>query len=327
MSVNDWSDEITSLDHLPAKLWHRANLPPTRSVPLTPLLVGTSADPRVACTARLHRPEPWTADRLSLRRREEERHSKKVKETSKNHVVVKRRFPPVPMSASVPGAMLGVTATKSVPGTGRGSARRTCSVRTRLTPTSQVAAFGAIGTATTKTGARFGHHPKFHRPHLAFTARRFIRPAAAKAEDLPVSFLDDEQWNDVVANANSSEGGDDEDGAAMASNSDYAAGESNLEYDRSFAVWICMAVSAVVYSVPFGFVRWNLSSLAPLVWWQLGLSTAVGTAMAMPLIAAITKPAATHDVNFPIFARASFGVRGTCWAFPKSRTTVFPIQD
>ena len=91
--------------------------------------------------------------------------------------------------------------------------------------------------------------------------------------------MDDEQWNDVVANANASEGGDDEDGAAMASNSDYAAGESNLEYDRSFAVWICMAVSAVVYSVPFGFVRWNLSSLAPLVWWQLGLSTAVGTAL------------------------------------------------
>ena len=28
------------------------------------------------------------------------------------------------------------------------------------------------------------------------------------------------------------------------------------------------AVAAVVLSVPFGFVRWNLSTLAPLVWWQ-----------------------------------------------------------
>ena len=137
MSVNDWSDEITSLDHLPAKLWHRANLPPTRSVPLTPLLVGTSADPRVACTARLHRPEPWTADRLSLRRREEERHSKKVKETSKNHVVVKRRFPPVPMSASVPGAMLGVTAVNA-----RASARSR--------PTARSTTCAAASPATTR---------------------------------------------------------------------------------------------------------------------------------------------------------------------------------
>ena len=54
--------------------------------------------------------------------------------------------------------------------------------------------------------------------------------------------------------------------------------------------------------------------MAPLVWWQLGLSTAVGTLMAMPLIAAITLPAAKHDVNFPIFARASFGVRGALLA-------------
>ena len=77
---------------------------------------------------------------------------------------------------------------------------------------------------------------------------------------------------------------------------------------------VAEAVSAVVYSVPFGFVRWNLSSLAPLVWWQLGLSTAVGTLLAMPLIAMITVPAAKHNVNFPIFARASFGVRGALLA-------------
>ena len=137
-----------------------------------------------------------------------------------------------------------------------------------------------------------------------------LRPHAVKGDDLP-EWLDDQRWNEVVDDAVAA--GDEEDGAAMALASDYASGDP-LEYDRSFAVWICMAVSAVVYSVPFGFVRWNLSSLAPLVWWQLGLSTAVGTLLAMPLIAMITVPAAKHNVNFPIFARASFGVRGALLA-------------
>jgi hypothetical protein len=71
-----------------------------------------------------------------------------------------------------------------------------------------------------------------------------------------------------------------------------------------------MAVSAAVLSVPFGFVRWNLASIAPLVWWQLGLSTAAGTAAAMPLIAALTLPAAKNHVGFSVLARASFGIRG-----------------
>ena len=137
-----------------------------------------------------------------------------------------------------------------------------------------------------------------------------LRPHAVKGDDLP-EWLDDQRWNEVVDDAVAA--GDEEDGAAMALASDYASGDP-LEYDRSFAVWICMAVSAVVYSVPFGFVRWNLLSLAPLVWWQLGLSTAVGTLLAMPLIAMITVPAAKHNVNFPIFARASFGVRGALLA-------------
>ena len=137
-----------------------------------------------------------------------------------------------------------------------------------------------------------------------------LRPHAVKGDDLP-EWLDDQRWNEVVDDAIAV--GDEEDGAAMALASDYISGDP-LEYDRSFAVWICMAVSAVVYSVPFGFVRWNLSSLAPLVWWQLGLSTAVGTLLAMPLIAMITVPAAKHNINFPIFARASFGVRGALLA-------------
>ena len=83
-----------------------------------------------------------------------------------------------------------------------------------------------------------------------------------------------------------------------------------LEYERSIAVFVCLAVAAVVLSVPFGFVRWNLSTLAPLVWWQLGLSTALGTAAAGPLVYACTLPAIRSRVNFPVMARASFGVRG-----------------
>ena len=80
-----------------------------------------------------------------------------------------------------------------------------------------------------------------------------------KGDDLP-EWLDDKRRNKVVDDTVAA--GDEEDGAAMALASDYG---DPLEYDRSFAVWICMAVSACVYSVPFGFVRWNLSSLAPLV--------------------------------------------------------------
>ena len=136
------------------------------------------------------------------------------------------------------------------------------------------------------------------------TARRSA--ATTDSGNVP-DWLEDERFNEAVDKAAAS--GDEEDAAALAMDSDYATGE-DIEYDRSFAVWICMAVSAVVYSVPFGFVRWNLSSIAPLVWWQLGLSTAIGTFLAMPLIAAVTLPAAKESLNFPILARVAFGVRG-----------------
>ena len=79
---------------------------------------------------------------------------------------------------------------------------------------------------------------------------------------------------------------------------------------KSFALWTCMAVSAVMYSVPFGFVRWNLSTIAPLVWWQMAASTAIGTAAALPFLLALTNPAAAYRLNFPILARVSFGVKG-----------------
>lgn len=134
--------------------------------------------------------------------------------------------------------------------------------------------------------------------------------ATSPGSSMTGGYFDEEKWATAQAEAAATTGADEEqDGAALAMSADYAT-EKPLEYDRSFAVWMCMAVSAVVYSVPFGFVRWNLSSIAPLVWWQLGLSTAVGTVIAMPLIAAITHPSAKSQVNFPILARASFGVRG-----------------
>jgi cytosine/uracil/thiamine/allantoin permease len=64
------------------------------------------------------------------------------------------------------------------------------------------------------------------------------------------------------------------------------------------------------YSVPFGFVRWNLSTIAPLVWWQLAMSTALGTIFALPFLLAMANPAVNYRVSFPILARVSFGVRG-----------------
>ena len=129
-----------------------------------------------------------------------------------------------------------------------------------------------------------------------------------------VSFFDeDPAWDAVVAAetqaSNENTPNDARDGAALAMSDDFVASQP-LEYERSIAVFVCLAVAAVVLSVPFGFVRWNLSTLAPLVWWQLGLSTALGTAAAGPLVYACTLPAIRSRVNFPVMARASFGVRG-----------------
>ena len=118
-----------------------------------------------------------------------------------------------------------------------------------------------------------------------------------------VSFFDeDPAWDAVVAAetqaSNENTPNDARDGAALAMSDDFVASQP-LEYERSIAVFVCLAVAAVVLSVPFGFVRWNLSTLAPLVWWQLGLSTALGTAAAGPLVYACTLPAIRSRVNFP----------------------------
>jgi cytosine/uracil/thiamine/allantoin permease len=190
---------------------------------------------------------------------------------------------------------------------GRGPHRACASLLSRRVRAPAFFSFGAVRTSIVRATLGDTRRDRPRRGRLA----QPIRPDAVKGDDLP-EWLDDQRWNVVMDTANAS-GDEAEDGAAMALASDYASGDP-LEYDRSFALWICTAVSAVVYSVPFGFVRWNLSSLAPLVWWQLGLSTAVGTLLAMPLIAMITVPAARHDVNFPILARASFGVRGALLA-------------
>ena len=59
-----------------------------------------------------------------------------------------------------------------------------------------------------------------------------------------------------------------------------------------------------------GFARWNLNTLAPLVWWQIALSTSAGTLAAMPYLLAVSQPAVAYRVSFPALARAAFGVRG-----------------
>jgi cytosine/uracil/thiamine/allantoin permease len=79
---------------------------------------------------------------------------------------------------------------------------------------------------------------------------------------------------------------------------------------KSFALWTCMAANAVMYSVPVDWVRWNLSTIAPLVWWQLAMSTALGTIFALPFLLAVANPAVNYRLIFPILARVSFGVRG-----------------
>jgi cytosine/uracil/thiamine/allantoin permease len=79
---------------------------------------------------------------------------------------------------------------------------------------------------------------------------------------------------------------------------------------RAFALWTCLAIAAAAFSVPFGFVRWNLSTIAPLIWWKMGLSTAIGTTLALPYLLAVAAPAATHRAGFAALLRAAFGVRG-----------------
>jgi hypothetical protein len=79
---------------------------------------------------------------------------------------------------------------------------------------------------------------------------------------------------------------------------------------KSLGLWTCLAVAATLYSVPFGFVRWNLSTIAPLVWWQMAASTAMGTVFALPFLLAIANPAVAYRLDFSRLARVAFGVKG-----------------
>ena len=79
---------------------------------------------------------------------------------------------------------------------------------------------------------------------------------------------------------------------------------------KSLGLWTCLAVAATLYSVPFGFVRWNLSTIAPLGWWHMALSTAMGTVFALPFLLAIANPAVAYRLDFPRLARVAFGVKG-----------------
>ena len=70
---------------------------------------------------------------------------------------------------------------------------------------------------------------------------------------------------------------------------------ASITGQKSLGLWTCLAVAATLYSVPFGFVRWNLSTIAPLVWWQMAASTAMGTVFALPFLLAIANPAVARD--------------------------------
>ena len=69
------------------------------------------------------------------------------------------------------------------------------------------------------------------------TARRSA--ATTDSGNVP-DWLEDERFNEAVDKAAAS--GDEEDAAALAMDGDYATGE-DIEYDRSFAVWICIKPS------------------------------------------------------------------------------------
>ena len=90
--------------------------------------------------------------------------------------------------------------------------------------------------------------------------------------------------------------------------------ENAIERGKELSLWAALATCAVVYSVPFGFVRWDLHTLAPLPWYLLAAATAVGTFMAMPFVSAIGYPAAKYELNMPILARSSFGIWGAEFA-------------
>jgi cytosine/uracil/thiamine/allantoin permease len=90
--------------------------------------------------------------------------------------------------------------------------------------------------------------------------------------------------------------------------------ENAIKHGRELSLWAALALSAVMYSVPYGFVRWNLHTLAPLLWYELGGATLLGTLMAMPFVSAIGYPAAKYGLNMPILARSSFGIWGAEFA-------------
>ena len=84
----------------------------------------------------------------------------------------------------------------------------------------------------------------------------------------------------------------------------------SLNDDKAYSYWICAAVAAALFAEPMGFARWGLSTIAPLVWWQVAASTAAGTLMAAPYLVALTNPAVSYRLSFPALARVAFGVRG-----------------
>ena len=85
---------------------------------------------------------------------------------------------------------------------------------------------------------------------------------------------------------------------------------ATLSDDKAWAYWICAAVAAALFAEPMGFARWGLSTIAPLVWWQVAASTAVGTLMASPYLLALANPAVSYRLSFPALARVAFGVKG-----------------
>ena len=81
----------------------------------------------------------------------------------------------------------------------------------------------------------------------------------------------------------SEEDGVDEEGAAEEEKEEETEGYYALQKvsptlfgNSALALWVCMATSAVTYTITYGYVKWNLGTsgmLAPLSWWQFGLST------------------------------------------------------
>lgn len=86
--------------------------------------------------------------------------------------------------------------------------------------------------------------------------------------------------------------------------------ENVIEKGKEFLLWVALATCAVMYSVSYGFVRWNLYMFVLLFWYEFGLVIVFGILMVMLFIFVIGYFVVKYELNMLILARSSFGIWG-----------------